>query len=196
MSKIEQNKEKKRRAILASAQDVFLSDGYVLANMDKISAQAQMTKQTVYRYFPSKIDLFQATLRKIGEQFDESYLEHLENPDTRAALTGFAKEFIAFHLSEEHIATYRLLIAESTKAPEILDSFKSVGSNETHEKLSLFFTERLKLKEAETPIRFWIGMLLSLRDEVLMELEKPNQTKIDHHAEQATAFLLVAISAS
>ncbi len=34
MSKIEQNREKKRRAILEAAKENFLSEGYVLANMD------------------------------------------------------------------------------------------------------------------------------------------------------------------
>ncbi len=78
MSKIEQNREKKRRAILEAAKENFLSEGYVLANMDKISAHAGMTKQTVYRYFPSKAALFEATLRQIGENMDGGFVTHLK----------------------------------------------------------------------------------------------------------------------
>ncbi|PSW21385.1 TetR/AcrR family transcriptional regulator [Photobacterium sanctipauli] len=193
MSKIEQNREKKRKAILASAQDVFLSDGYVLANMDKIAAHAQMTKQTVYRYYPSKIDLFQATLRHIGEQPDEGFLEHLNNSDPKQALTDFARDFITFHLSDEHLATYRLLVAESAKAPEILESFQSVGPNETHDRLFRFFSERLNIQEPESPIRLWTGMLLALRGEVLMGMAKPSQIQINAHVDAATQTLLAAL---
>ncbi|GAB3516396.1 TetR/AcrR family transcriptional regulator [Photobacterium alginatilyticum] len=193
MGKIEQNKEIKRRAILAAAQEIFLSEGYVLSSMDKIAAQARMTKQTVYRYFPTKIDLFQATLRHMGESLDDSFLTHLKNPNTRDALTGFARDFIGFHLSDNHIATFRLLVAESAKAPEIVSIFHAVGPDDTHEKLAAFFSERLDVKDTETTIKLWLGMLLSLRSGVLMGREKPSQHQIDEHARKATDFLLAAI---
>ena len=51
MSKIEKNKEKKRQAILKAAQENFLAEGYILANMDNIARVAKITKQTLYRYF-------------------------------------------------------------------------------------------------------------------------------------------------
>ena len=139
MGKIEQNKEIKRQAILEAAQGVFLSEGYVLASMDKIASEAQLTKQTVYRYFSSKTDLFQATLQQMGKNDGERFAVHLETADTREALLGFAKGYIRFHLSDEHIATFRLLVAESAKAPELTSSFLSVGPDDTDVALSSFF---------------------------------------------------------
>jgi|GEM_PF-3328492 len=194
MGKIEEKKERKRREILKAAQEIFLSEGYVLASMDKIAAQAQMTKQTVYRYFTSKIDLFQATLRQMGKSYGEGFLVHLENPDTREALLGFAKDFIHFHLSGEHIATIRLLVAESAKAPEITSSFLSIGPDNKDATLSSFFSERLNIEDTETIIRLWTSMLLAPRSGVLMGMKKPNQQQIDDHAKEATDFLLAAIS--
>jgi len=193
MSKIEQNKEKKRHKILTAAKDTFLSEGYELASMDKIAALAQMTKQTVYRYFPSKIELFEATLRQIGTSFDDSFLQHLQNSDTREALEGFAITFIQFHLSKEHIATARLLIAESGKAPEIVSSFRSVGPDQTDIQLSAFFTERLNISKPESTIRLWTGMLLSIRTRVLMGMGAPDQQELEAHAKDATKFLFDAI---
>ena len=52
MGKIEQNREHKRRTILASAQAVFLEDGYMSANMDRIAAQAQVNKTDGLPLFP------------------------------------------------------------------------------------------------------------------------------------------------
>ena len=194
MSKIEQNKEKKRQEILVSAKNAFLSEGYILASMDKIAASAKMTKQTVYRYFPSKEALFQATLQQIGQNVDEGFLTHLQQPDTRQALVSFAQDFLQFHLSEEHIATFRLLVAESTKAPEIVSIFHAVGPDQTDQKLGAFFEERLSLESPKSSVTLWTGMLLSLRTGVLMGMEKPTELQIKQHAEQATDFLLAAIT--
>jgi TetR/AcrR family transcriptional repressor of mexJK operon len=194
MSKIEQNKERKRRAILKAAQGIFLSEGYVLASMDKIAAEAQLTKQTLYRYFPSKVDLFQATLSQIGKSSSQGFTVHLENPDTREALLGFAKDFIHFHLSDEHIAIFRLLVAEGTKAQEATCSFLSVGPHDTDAALSSLLSERFNIEDTKTIISLWTGMLFALRSGVLIGMQKPDKQQIDKHAINATDFLLAAIS--
>ena len=194
MSKIEQNKEKKKGAIIQAAQDVFLSEGYVLASMDKIAAQAQVTKQTIYRYYPSKVDLFKATLEQMGESSEVSFLAHLQEPDVKEALYKFAKGFIQAHLSNEHLATLRLLVAESSKAPEMISSFCAVGPDETEAKLSEFFSERLAIKNAATTVLLWTAMLLAHRATVLIGMERPDDQQIEQHARDATNFLLAAIS--
>src|SRR6266536_2520317 len=49
---------KKPRAILDAATEVFLQKGYLATNMDEIAALAAVSKQTVYKNFPSKETLF------------------------------------------------------------------------------------------------------------------------------------------
>ncbi|KZL13794.1 TetR/AcrR family transcriptional regulator [Pseudovibrio sp. Ad37] len=190
MGKIEQNKEKKRRAILEAAQHVFLSEGYILASMDKIADQAQVTKQTVYRYFSSKIDLFQATLMHMGSDSEDNFFDHLKKPDRKDALEGFGVSFIHAHLSSNHLSTFRLLVAESAKAPEITSTFFSVGPNETDTTLAAFFTDRLGLAEPDTAVRLWTSMLLGFRDCVLMGMPRPSDQQIEQHVKAATELLL------
>ncbi|OBT22157.1 TetR family transcriptional regulator [Vibrio tasmaniensis] len=194
MSKIEQNKEKKRQAILKAAKAVFLAEGFTLASMDVIASEAQMTKQTLYRYFSSKDVLFKATLQQMGAQFDEHSVEQLKISDNYQALYGFATAFLAFHLSDEHIATLKLLIAENGKSPAILESFMSVGENETDIALAQFFTDRFETEDVATKVTLWTGMLLSLRSGVLMGMPKPNQQDTEQHARASTEFLLAALS--
>ncbi len=194
VSKIEQNKERKRQAILQAAQGVFLSDGYVLASMDRIAVQAKVTKQTIYRYFPSKSDLFRATLQQMGESSEMSFLAHLQDTDTEQALYKFARDFIRAHLSDEHLATYRLLVAEGAKAPEMTRSFCAVGPDETDEKLSEFFSERLNVRDVKTTVRLWTAMLLAHRGAVLIGMERPDDQQIEVHARNTVDFLLSAIS--
>lgn len=194
MSKIEQNKAKKKRAILLAAQNVFLSEGYLLASMDKIAVEAQVTKQTVYRYYSSKSDLFKAMLEQMGENSEVDFLDHLQLPDTEEALYQFARGFIQAHLSDDHLATFRLLVAEGGKAPEMTRSFCAVGPDDTDVKLTEFFAERLGMNNAETTVQLWTAMLLAHRAAVLIGMEKPTEQQIDQHAKDATAFLLAAIS--
>lgn len=193
MGKIEQNKEMKRRAILKAAQDVFLSEGYLPASMDKIAKQAQVTKQTIYRYYPSKTELFEATLRQMGESPAFSFMDALQNPDTTEALYQFARGFIRAHLSDVHLATIRLLIAESAKAPEITKTFFEVGPDDTQTQLSTFFAERLNIENAENAVQMWTSMLFAHRSRVLIGMEKPTDQEIDQYAKETTDFLLAAI---
>ncbi|WP_261845040.1 TetR/AcrR family transcriptional regulator [Aliamphritea ceti] len=196
MSKIEQNREKKRRAILQAAQEVFLSEGYVIASMDKIAAGAQVTKQTVYRYYPSKGELFKATLQYMGENSELDFIFHLQASDVREAMYRFARGFIEFHLADEHLATYRLLVSESAKAPEMVASFMEVGPDDTSARLAEFFIERLGIAEPETAIRLWSGMLLSQRAGALLGMEKPDQAAMESLAESSTDFLLAGLGKS
>jgi len=194
MSKIEQNKERKRQAILQAAQDVFLSEGYELSSMDRIASQAQVTKQTIYRYFSSKVDLFKATLEQMGESSELGFLASLQEPDTKEALYKFARGFIRAHLSDEHLAIFRLLVAESAKSPEITSSFFAVGPDETDAELAEFFAERLGIKNVETTVQLWTAMLLAHRAAVLIGMQRLSDQQIEEHARDATNFLLAAIS--
>ncbi|WP_261817050.1 TetR/AcrR family transcriptional regulator [Vibrio gallicus] len=193
MSKIEQNRAIKRHAILAAAKSVFLSQGYTSANMDGIAAQAKLTKQTLYRYFPSKIELFQATMRQIGDSYNGRYFVHLTLESNRDALVAFATEFMQFHLSKEHIATQRLLIAEATQAPEIIESFMGIGADDTSRALNAFFSERFGLQHPSTKVELWLGMLLAPCSAALLGMPTLNDQQIEQHALEATDLLLVGI---
>lgn len=194
MSKISEKKTMKRLSILSAAQEVFLSEGYTEASMDKISKISQVTKQTVYRYFPSKIELFKATLETMGEKPETDFLVHLEGNDTKQALFKFATGFIRSHLSKEHMAVYRLLITEGSKAPELTSSFFSVGPNIVDLKLTKFFEERFSICNSEVIIGLWTAMLLAHRERGLIGMDMPTDRQIEDHALNATNFLLAAIS--
>jgi AcrR family transcriptional regulator len=195
MNKLKQNKEQKRDAILKAAQEIFLTNGYIQTSMDQIADKAQVTKQTVYRYFSSKEILFESTLRTLREKPDRHFADQLNKPDTQEALVGFAIGFIQAHLSKEHLATVRLLISENAKAPELTRRFFLIGPNETGQKLDTFFKDRFDMKETSHPIRMWTGMLLAIRTGVLMGLEPPTKNEIEEYAEKTTAFFMKSLSA-
>ncbi|MGO1117165.1 TetR/AcrR family transcriptional regulator [Rhodovibrionaceae bacterium A322] len=190
MKKITANKEKKRQAILQSAQEVFLSEGFVSASMDRIASQAGVTKQTVYRYFPNKLDLFQEMLQDLGSQSHGGLFDPLELPDTAEALKAFGLAFVRAHLTDSHLATFRLLVAESGKAPEITARFFSVGPDETGERLKRFFRERLNRDQPDQQVDLWTAMLLAPREKVLLGGKRPTERQLEAHVEATLDFLL------
>ncbi|MTI01215.1 TetR/AcrR family transcriptional regulator [Roseibium sp. RKSG952] len=195
MSKQETRKEKTRQAILNASKSVFLTEGYVLASMDTIAARAQVTKQTVYRYFPSKLELFEATLRHMGPGPKADFLESLEVPDTREALIGFATGFMRSHLRQEHLDTIRLLIAEAPKAPEIVRSFFAMGPSDTKERLHEFFRKRLGVDHPEIPMRLWTAMLFAHQEAAMLGRGIPTEEELAIYAETATDYLLAGLAA-
>ncbi len=61
----------KREQIVTVALDVFYQNGFNATGVDKIIAEAGVSKKTLYKHFRSKDELVQAVLRKRGGAFRE-----------------------------------------------------------------------------------------------------------------------------
>ena len=191
MKKIEQNKIHKRDKILKAAQERFQANGFIGASMDKIAEQAGVTKQTVYRYFTTKEELFKATLEAQRQRSSESFLDALQLEDTHAALTAFAVGFLQRHLSKEHLATIRLLVAEGPSVPEITRAFYALGSEKTLESLTRFIHARFQRDDAADEIQAFVSMLIALRMPVLTGLREPlSEAEINDHAAKTVGMFI------
>lgn len=92
-----------RQRLLAAAADEFAREGYIGANINRISTAAGFAKGTVYNYFPSKRQLMYALIDEFSSQHLEFITEkvlEISQPDAR--LERFFEaglEFIAANLS-------------------------------------------------------------------------------------------------
>jgi len=110
----------KRAAIIRAANEAFLSEGYAATSMATILARVGGSKATLYNHFPSKEALFAAVIEsKCEELLSFVYAAKLDGGDIRGVLTGLATRMLRFGLSDEAIAAYRLVAAESVRFPEI-----------------------------------------------------------------------------
>ncbi|WP_321529924.1 TetR/AcrR family transcriptional regulator [uncultured Desulfuromonas sp.] len=197
MKKIEQNKIQKRDRILKAAQETFQASGFIGASMDRIAEKAGVTKQTVYRYFTTKEELFKATLEAQRRLAKESFLDALQLSDTRQALTTFAAGFIKRHLSREHLANVRLLVAEGPSVPEMTRAFYAFGSEKTQDSLVRFIEDRFDRKDAVDEIQAFVSMLISLRMPVLTGLREPlSEEEITRHADKTVRMFLKLLDAT
>lgn len=60
----EREKEQRRQAIIAAAEQVFFSRGFDESTMDDVAVQAELSKGTLYLYFNSKIELHWEIMKK------------------------------------------------------------------------------------------------------------------------------------
>ena len=111
----------KREQIATAARKLFLKQGYAGTSMDAVSAEASVSKQTLYAYFPAKVDLLKAILE--GELARLALDGPLPDPQTLAELRGvlvqFASRLTQTLLHPDSVALIRLVLGEAFRIPEL-----------------------------------------------------------------------------
>ena len=131
------DRDRRRRAILSLARDVFLAEGYAAASMSSIAARVGGSKATLYNYFPSKEALFTAVVDdQCAHVMASMSAFDAEADDIAVALRRFGEQFTRAILSEEVIALHRLVVAESIRFPEIGDALYEAGPRTGHLRLT------------------------------------------------------------
>lgn len=70
MSKSRTNKSDARQRIVETAERLFHAEGVRSVGIDRVIAEAEVAKMTLYNHFPSKDDLILAVLQYREEKFD------------------------------------------------------------------------------------------------------------------------------
>ncbi len=107
--------ERRRREteILTAALGVFLRSGYGASTVDELAAAAQVTKRTIYAYYGDKAEVFAAMVRYLAAAVS---LDAARDHDTLETLA--ARIVVRVH-SDELVGLHQLVIAESTRFPEL-----------------------------------------------------------------------------
>jgi len=136
----------KRRRIVEVARSVFLEKGYGAASMSAIAAAVGGSKGTLYVYFRSKAELFEAVIRQFGEGGDFTP----EVSDSRCldeVLTDFGGRMLAFVCQPETLALYRTVIGESGRFPELGEAFFKAGPQDKIARLAALIARRMETGE-------------------------------------------------
>ncbi|MEO0535450.1 MAG: TetR/AcrR family transcriptional regulator [Cyanobacteria bacterium P01_A01_bin.123] len=118
----------KAKAILSGALQVFTTQGYAAASMDRIASAAGVSKPTLYRYFQDKETLF-VTLIQQSMQKNRQLLFNLQTaPDLQHAPDNVLRQLATSVLEEfsrnQPLSTLmRLIIGESERFPELARTF-------------------------------------------------------------------------
>ncbi|MCW5952527.1 MAG: TetR/AcrR family transcriptional regulator, partial [Propionibacteriaceae bacterium] len=119
----------KRQQIIDSARELFVENGFAGSSMDAVVAHAGVSKQTVYRYFPSKTDLLEAVLTS---EIDISGIFAGPPPlprtvgELRTVLVGIARTVTNEMMQPRRLALIRLVFGEAFRIAELRDVIRDV----------------------------------------------------------------------
>ncbi len=114
--------------ILDAATTVFLAEGYAAATIEAIARTCGVAKRTIYARWSGKPILFHAVLARLMAKWLSTAGDWAGNQNIEVALNQAATRILAVALTPEAIALHRLLIAESTRFPELPRMMQQAGS--------------------------------------------------------------------
>jgi AcrR family transcriptional regulator len=157
----------KAEQILGGAMAVFLAAGYAGTSMDRVAAQAGVSKHTIYNHFKDKEGLFNAlierlVLRRFHIEFGDSGCELPLDSLPEQVLHRLASILLKLREDPEYIAFFRLLIAESDRFPELAQLYYQKVIQEGNRVLSAYFCNHpdLNLDQVEARSHIFFGSLV------------------------------------
>lgn len=193
-------REAKRRRILDAALGVFSREGYAGTSMDAIALAAEVSKPTLYMYFGSKEQLFEAIMLS-GR---DTMLEPFEHPsdDMVADLLAFAWSYADIVMHPQFLALARLIIAEAQRFPAIGRAYQEAGPDRSLAGMMAYLEtqkslRRLTFDDAELAAQdLWALILSAPRNQALhMPDAIPDRRQIGRYLMNGLAIFLKAYSA-
>lgn len=107
-----------REAILDAAAGLFLDLGYDRTSLARVAAGAGVSRATLFKQFPTKAELFEATVLAAGGAPDA---EPVDPPagDLLAGLTQLGRAYADVLARPQMAGLMRTIIAESPRFPEL-----------------------------------------------------------------------------
>ncbi len=122
--------EKKRAQIRMAAKELFLRSGFQGTSTDAIATAAGVSKETLYRYYARKEDLFVDVVRLLTTerlhlaQWTERSTEPTSRQDLRVLLRAITRLVLETMVQPEYQAIFRLMLAELPRFPELGPLFR------------------------------------------------------------------------
>lgn len=160
---------RKRAQILQAATTAFLRNGYAGTSMDEVAALASVSKQTIYKQFGDKEQLFTRIVLDTTGQVDALVqlagrtLAATGDPDRD--LRALAHRFLAELMRPDLLALRRLVIAEAERFPDVGAAWHREGFERVLATLADCFAQltRRGLLAVDDPLlaaNHFVGLLL------------------------------------
>ena len=129
--------DERREQIIAVAADVFTHDGYGAASMSTIAVRLGGSKATLYKYFSSKEQLFEAVMRWRCERVLAPLrdLRSRDDDDLESLLANFGTRYLSQIYQTVSLDVHRLIQSEGARFPEMAKAFFESGPTAVVEEL-------------------------------------------------------------
>jgi len=119
-------KEARPQEILDAALAVFAEKGFAAARMDEVARRAGVTKGTIYRYFPSKEELFKSLVRvAIGGTLEQvTAFASAYDGSPRELLVSVLRTIGTVLRTSDRIVLPKIVLAEAGNFPELVRFYR------------------------------------------------------------------------
>lgn len=159
---------RKHRKIIQAATATFVSKGYDGTSMEEIATTGGVSKQTVYKHFSTKEQLFSeivlATTNQIAQVIGLVTNILADSRNVAADLRQLGRRFLAVLMDEELLKLRRLVIANADRMPELGRSWYEQGFERVLASLAFCFRQLasrglLKIEDPLSAANHFVGML-------------------------------------
>jgi AcrR family transcriptional regulator len=144
------DKDARREAIIDVARDMFHAEGYAATTMSTIAATLGGSKGTLYNYFKSKEELFEAYVKRQCSIYSEQMQGLLSDTGpVTTVLRNWGTRYLTKVTSDQKMKEFRSIIAETDRWPEIGRIYYESGPRRGRELLAAYLarvSERGELK--------------------------------------------------
>jgi TetR/AcrR family transcriptional repressor of mexJK operon len=132
----------KEQEVLDVATTYFLEHGYQGASINAMARSSGISKESIYRYFSSKKQLFEAVIGRELVEYRQA-LDHLDSILTslelRAALIMVVETTLALITTDRTLALRRLIFEEATRSPDVGQHYYKIGPGQAYRVLEKVF---------------------------------------------------------
>jgi AcrR family transcriptional regulator len=125
----------KEQEVLDVATEYFLQHGYRGASINAMARSSGISKESIYRYFSSKQQLFEAVIGRELIEYRRSLHRldaTLRSMDLRAALVMVAETILGIITTDRTQALRRLIFDEATRSPEVGQHYYKIGAGQAY----------------------------------------------------------------
>ena len=196
----EHEESAKRRQIMDGARETFLDQGFDGASMGEIARRAGVSKGTLYVYFDSKEQLFEAVAHEAcAAQAEAVFTLDPEDRDVEAVLTRLGREFVKFLCQPGAMPPLRTIMSISERMPEIGRKFYESGPAFGVEKLQAYLEAQiaagmLKIEDCEVAAAQFLDSCVAtiLKPLLFNAAGPPSEERINHVVALAVRTFLAA----
>ena len=157
----------KQQEVLDVASEYFLTHGYQGASINAMARSSGISKESIYRYFSSKKELFEAVIDRELVEYQER-LQALDSviktTDLRCALIALSETVLGEVTTDRMLAVRRLIFEEATRSPCIGQHYYQIGPERAYGKVEAMFAAHLDEAEFDfKPLSRYFVALLSHR---------------------------------
>ena len=180
------------------AERMFLDRGFAETTMQLIAESAGASKETLYRHFSSKEQLFAGIVDRKARELSgpDSALARGGTPET--VLFDLGIGLLHMVLRSPSSSLFRILVAEAPRVPELGQLFYDRGPGRTVRRLAEYLAEatergELHCDDPRCAARLFLGAVVSqyhLQRLVLPNWKKPGEREVQTHVEAAVTMFL------